>query len=331
MIQVAPYLYPDVSTRFQTRLSVFHHQKHASMKFRFFICLLLGGLPLQAQTQEVIPEASATPLAESPAVFRVAPTIIGPLAGEPRPAPTRPAIPPPPRLNIPPQNTLTSKTHQVGDHTVTIEEVIPVALPSRPPPPAAPDEARRQAFLQSRPARSKIETVNFSTTVYDRRATVIEWHSKDRTRSFRAWSNIDFNHIRGIHDIQHGDTHLIYFYFGIGNVDTRSMASLSSRFNRVYQKPVIPELPASPETQPTFVVVKGDPGPEDLAGLQILHDIYKAEHARIKAAAEYQEIQNELHAAELRANPPQAPDLVLKHWTISKQITVKSKKGAPAQ
>ena len=176
-----------------------------------------------------------------------------------------------------------------------------------------------------------METVNFSTTVYDCRATVIDWRSKDNTQSFRAWSNINFNYIRGIHNIQHGDTHLVYFHLGIGNVDTRWMTSLFTRFNRVYQKPVIPELPPSPETNPTFVVVKGEPGPEDLKNLQVLHDLYRAEHVRLKAAYEYQKIQNELRAAELRANPPKAPNLILKHWTISNQVTVPKKKGEPAR
>ncbi len=311
-------------------LCPFHH-KHVSMKSSILTCLLLASAPVQAQQQEVTPVAPPATTAEKIEVSRAAPSIIGPLAGEPRPAPVGFAPPPPPRLSIPAQNTLTSRTHDFGDHTVTIQEVIPVALPPRPATKAPPTEAQKQAFLQSRPARPKIKTVNFSTTVYDHIATVIEWHSKDRTRSFRAWSNIDFNYIRGIHNIQHGDTHLIYFYFGIGNVDTRWMASRFSRFKWVYQKPVIPELPASPETNPTFVVVKGDPGPEDLEGLQVLHDLYKAEHPRLKAAAEYQKIQNELHAAELRANPPKAPDIIIKHWSISNQLTVPAQKGEPAR
>ena len=191
MIQVAPYLFPDVSIRFQSQLSVFQDHQHANMKHRIFTCLLLGCLPLLAQQEAIVlEETNQIPLeesaAESSAASRAAPLIIGPLAGEPRPAPTRPAIPPPPRLNIPPQNTLTSKTHDFGDHTVTIEEVIPVALPPRPVPPAPRTAAQQQAFLQSRPARSKMETVNFSTTVYDRRATVIDWRSKDNTQSFRV-------------------------------------------------------------------------------------------------------------------------------------------------
>ena len=190
---------------------------NANMKFHVIASLLFAWLPLQAQTQEIVSEESIQiPLEESAVesveVSRAVPSIIGPLAGEPRPAPTQPAIPPPPRLNIPAQNTLTSKNHQVGDHTVTIEEVIPVELPPHPAPPVARTAAQQQAFLQSRPARPKREMVNFSSTVYDHRATVIDWRSKDNTRSFRAWSNIDFNYIRGIHNIQHGDTHLIYFW-----------------------------------------------------------------------------------------------------------------------
>lgn len=306
------------------------------MKSQIFTCLLLGCLPLLAQPEAIVSEETIQiPLekstAEPVAVSRVTPSIIGPLVGEPRPALTRPATPPPPRLHIPAQNTLKSEIHDFGDHTVTIEEVIPVALPPRPQPPAVLTAAQRQALIQSRPARSKIESVNLSTTVYDRRATLIDWTSKDRTQRFRAWSNIDFNYLRGITNIQHGDTHLLYFYFGIGNVDTQWIASRFSRFNRTYQKPIIPELPASPETQPTFVIVKGDPGSEDLAGIRVLHDLYKAEHGRLKAAFEYQKIQNELHAADLRANPPQAPDLILKHWTISNQITVPTQKGGTAR
>jgi hypothetical protein len=300
------------------------------MKFRVFNCLLLGCLPLQAQVQEVIPEASATPLAESPEASRVAPSIIGPLAGEPRPAPLRPATPPPPILQIPEENTLTSQTYDCGDHTVTIQEVIPVALPPRPAPPALATDTQRLAARQFLATQSKHESSCLSATVYDQHATRIEWRSKDNTRSLQAWSNIDFNYLRGITQIQQGDTRRYYFYFGIGTVDTTWMASRFARFKRPYQKPVIPELPASPETNPVFVITKGEPTADDLESLQALHDLYKAEHLRLKAAFEYQQRKNKEQAAELLAHQPKAPDLTLKHWTASNQVTlpVAAKGGA---
>ena len=261
---------------------------------------------------------------------RVAPVIIGPLAGEPVATPPRTATPPPPSLQVPEENTLTSETYDRGDHTVTIQEVIPVALPPRPAPPAPATDAQRLAARQFLAAQPKRESSCVSATVYDRQATLIEWRSKDNTRSFQAWSNIDFNYLRGITQIQQGDIRRFYFYFGIGTVNTTWMASRFARFNRPYQKPVIPELPASPETNPAFVITKGEPVAEDLESIQALHDIYKAEHLRLKAALEYQQRTNKEQAAELLAHPPKAPDLTLKHWTASNQITlpVAAKGGA---
>jgi len=112
------------------------------MKIHIFICTLLSCVTLQAQQQDITEDPTAQPTLEETTVAitvkststRATPTIIGRLAGEPDLSPPRPAPPPPPRLLIPPENTLTSKTHNLGDHTVTIQEVIPVVLPPRPAP-----------------------------------------------------------------------------------------------------------------------------------------------------------------------------------------------------
>ena len=278
-----------------------------------------------------IRESTVAPSPTLPATARVVPIIIGPLAGEPMVTPLRAATPPPPSLQVPEENTLTSETYDLGDHTVTIQEVIPVALPPRPAPPAPATDAQKLAARQFLAAQPKRESTSLSATVYDRQATLIEWRSKDNTRSFKAWSNIDFNYLRGITNIQQGDTHRFYFYFGIGTVDTAWMASRFARFKRPYQKPVIPELPASPETNPVFVITKGEPAAEDLESIQALHDLYKAEHLRLKAAYTYQQRKNKEQAAELLAHPPKAPDLTLKHWTASNQITLPVAKKGGAQ
>ena len=301
------------------------------MKVPVIFCFLLACFPALAQLDETAPlENDSAPLGEktnSPAP----PLIIGRLAGEPVLTPPPPPRPQPPRLLIPASNTLSSKTYQAGDHTVTIQEVLPVELPPRPVPPPPLTAAQRQSFLATRALQPKLQFVCLSSTVYDHWATHITWRDNEGKHVFEAWSNVDFEFLRGVTNIRQGDTTRIYFHLGIGSVDTEKMATRYARFNKPYQKPSIPELPTSPETEPTFIVTKGDPSPEDLEKIQILHDLYKTEHARLKTAAEYTRTQNALRAAELAANPPKAPDIIVKRWSLSNQKTIPSLTVSPPE
>lgn len=103
-------------------------------------------------------------------------------------------------------------------------------------------------------------------------------------------------------------------YMGIGGVDNAKAAARAARMGRPYVAPQIPELPAIPEADPAFVITKGEPTADELAGLTALHAIYKTEHARLKAAYEYVRVVNEQREAELRANPPKPQNLIIKHW-----------------
>ncbi|MCF7676448.1 MAG: hypothetical protein K9M97_13955, partial [Akkermansiaceae bacterium] len=101
------------------------------------ICLILGTAFLSAQ-DPAAPPPPAAPLLVRPDPATPPPAIERPLAGETQPAPARTPVPPPVSIEIPSENSLTSETRRVGDHTLTIGQVAPVDLAPPPLPVAAP-------------------------------------------------------------------------------------------------------------------------------------------------------------------------------------------------
>jgi hypothetical protein len=232
----------------------------------------------------------------------------------------------PPRLDIPASNTVTSWTFDRGDHTITIQKVRPVMLPAPPDEALPADPARQGAFRQILANRPRRELVCLSATVYDHRATLLRWFGSNG-RMFEAWSNIDFNLMRGVGAVQQGDTEHYLLYLGLGNVDTARLAARWSEFGRSYRPPAIPTLPPLAETQPTLVVTKGDPTSAEMNALNALHELYRLEHPRLKASHERMCILNAQLAAERIANPPKPPDLIIKSCRVSGQATIPAAKG----
>ena len=301
------------------------------MKHSIALCLLI---PSVLAAQDDVPEANGfsvpPPLATSadnPASPAPYPFIPGRLPGEPAPAPPPPALPEP-RLEVPPDHTIASRVLDLGDHTVTIERVRPVELPA-PPPPAVnsatdPQQlAALRAKLAARPARKMLM---LSATVYDHRATRLQGSGKDG-RQIEAWSNIDFDLLRGLGALRRGEDEFYFLYLGIGAIDTARLGERMAAAGRIYRPPVVPPLPASAESQPAFVVTMGDPGPEDLAGIDALHELYRLEHQRLKVAREYARLAAERLAADRLLNPPKPPDIIIKSWRLSGQASVPGWKG----
>jgi hypothetical protein len=239
--------------------------------------------------------------------------IVGLLPGETPPVTD---APPPARLEIPPGNTITSEIHQRDGYRMIIEEVSPVPLPPRP---ETPQQTADQVLASEarRLERSRSVPLSFAATVFDHAATRLCWQSADRTRSFEAWSNIDFGFLCAVTRFEHAGVRYL-LTFGFGEEDTAKEAARALRMGRTYHPPAIPALPADPGAAPSFVVTAGQPTPEETAGLAALHDLFKAERHRLIASAANTRALNDRIAADRAANPPQKQDLVIKHWRASR-------------
>lgn len=278
-------------------------------------------------------EAPAPPEAPAPVIIRPdpaapVPLIPGALPGEAATTPPPAPQPPPPKVDIPENRTLTTETRDHGDHTVTVQEVLPVELPPEPapaPPPAvrpAPSATTLQQIIAARPIR---RTFILSGTVYDHRATLVRCQGTTPERAFEVWSNIDFNHLRNIGTLRtpgtgiHAAGETLLLCMGFGDIDTALTASRWSRRGLVYQPPAIPALPADPDSDPAFVIAKGDPTPDELAPLLSIHALYKAEHARLRAATAHVARVNAERREWEKTHPPQPEDIIIKHWNTSGQ------------
>jgi hypothetical protein len=156
-----------------------------------------------------------------------------------------------------------------------------------------------------------------SGTIYDGETTHIRWQGSTPGRSFEAWSNINFDYLRGLGTLRLPSSEILILAMGMGEVDTARLAARFASVGRPYQPPSIPALPASPETDPAYIVVKGDPTPDELAPITALHALYQYEHARLKAARDHTARLNAERRAWQQAHPPQPEDIVIKHWNSS--------------
>jgi hypothetical protein len=248
---------------------------------------------------------------------------------------TEPA-PEPQRLEVPPEDIISTKVIIRDGQKFTIQKVEPQELEPLPEPPpprvlTPEEEAARAARIA---ARGNFRNLMFSCTVYDGEKTMIRWNSQGREpiEYFTAWSNVNFHYLNNLTRFKKNDT-TYSIMFGTGDVDTAKMASLYARRNAVYQAPVIPALPEDATLEPSFVVTQGNPTPADLEPVVGLHELYKEHHAAM--VAEYQRLKllREQEAAERAANPPDPkPDIIIRHWNIEpKDQPVTNTEGGQAQ
>lgn len=110
--------------------------------------------------------------------------------------PTQPAVPakPLPKLEVAPQDILSTKVKDLGDRNLIIQEIAPVDLPPPPDPPApvemtaerrAAFEARRLQFKQRR--NLSLSVTVFRSERYEGKVrTLFCWRSPDNQRQFKA-------------------------------------------------------------------------------------------------------------------------------------------------
>jgi len=192
--------------------------------------------------------------------------------------------------------------------TLTVRLVEDPHLPVPPPPPlslrADPNDPAVAEFLAAMRAQAdKRVFVFLSATVYDHQRTLLSWHANGKPdQTMTAWSNLDFNHFTGFGDYTYHDKKYSYMMI-VTNESTTVRAQMARKNGGEYQPPVFPELPTG---SPAFVVTKGDQN--NLAAMDVvtgLHELYKVEGTRMRAACVAREQANRERETYLRANPPQ--------------------------
>ena len=271
-----------------------------------------------------VPTADETLPLTTPAVVTET-AIIGPLAdgSVSLPAP----VPPLPNFKI--KSTTSSKIIREEPSgvpglpplrkrvTATVHLVEDPHLSATPPPlppvdMSDPEALARRIALAAHDKKTKF--VFLSATVYDHQRTLLIWNPIGAPATvMTAWSNIDFNYMSGFTSYTYkGCTYSLLLM--LGNEFTIVRERAAQRTGRPYIRPVFPVLPTD---APGFVVTQGDTG--DAQAMDVisgLHELYKVEGTRLKAAYEARAKASIEREAYLRANPPQPKDVTIHVWKM---------------
>lgn len=215
--------------------------------------------------------------------------------------------------------------HDLGARSILYQRVAPPPSTETPAVPASTPPAELspeiQEMIQRREGKRQA-TLFLSATVYDHQVTEIRWFDADPHRTFRAFSNIDFNHLAGLMELETADT-VYWVFFGLGN-ETLEDVEAANRYATENGLPAaVRQIPA----RETFSAARAeyrlaqepsDPAPPAsiLAALDDLHrhfDAHRAELAETYAAREAARLE---HEARVRENPPVPQDTVIQLWPV---------------
>ena len=162
-------------------------------------------------------------------------------------------------------------------------------------------------------------TLMLSATVYDRKLTRLQWHHDGR--QYTAWSNIDFNYLRGLTEIDTKEVNYLFF-LGIGNESTKK-AKEQIRFAKQHNLQInrdnsIPKLPAFKKGRPEYFVIASDDsvdGQEDAyIPIDALHDYYAENEKRLKIEYQRSEALDKARERHRARNPEKPDDPIINFW-----------------
>ena len=225
------------------------------------------------------------------------------------------------------------KEISTGQKKLTFNRVEPPLLKESEPKPKEVKliQSQRQlskAEIQQKfsvDSRKEQSTLMLSATVYDRKLTRLEWQHE--RQKYVAWSNIDFNYLRGLNEIKTKKTDYLFF-LGIGN---ESMGRLKER-NRlakekgagVYVEESIPELPDLKKDKPKFVVITSGRSKKRQKDARIpidaLHKYYAENEKRLKVKYQRSEALNNARKRYKDKNPEEPNDIFINFWPVRSSI-----------
>jgi len=164
--------------------------------------------------------------------------------------------------------------------------------------------ATAQAAMEARAAKKQV-MLEFSATVYDQQFTELRWTHKGQ--EYRAFSNIDFNHLRVVEQFETTDT-AFTLVLGIGDESTQGMTALD--------RAKLPLLSQFNTTKAEFKLPKEGPGvtAEAIEGLTALHRYYAANKQTIVDAFNAEQTKQAQYTQWLKEHPPVAKDTVINFW-----------------
>ncbi len=257
----------------------------------FLVALLCPCLFPAQDTQE--PDQAPPPAPDAPAAFKTFPEARTYIPHPLTVAPFTPPPPPPPRTARP-MRIESSVTRRAADGTrLTIQRGEPSTEPDLPPPPPPPPFVAPRELTAEETASllyQRRHFLNLGATIYDHRASVVNWTHPDTGAIYQALCGFDLGLLAGIGSFIH-EEETYQLFLAHSHIDT----PVVRRFI-----PLAPDVPDG-----AILITHGDPN--DVIGtapVVILHQLIAAEKDRLEAyqqaRLEYQRAYQAWHAA----NPP---------------------------
>lgn len=226
---------------------------------------------------------------------------------------------PKPRLVFEPDDIVSSRSRNFGERQVTFQKVAPINLPPMPEPAPTVQGARNQDFS------ARLGDFKERHFVFVGASAFVAADAPDQPRSYvrfwptrggepvGLWINANLLWMTGFAEFETGEK-VYSLLMAISRVELKRQADIATRFRQQYQAPGIPDFPD--KTKASFVVVEGKPTSEDLAPIQAMVDLYNSDKERLRVAYEGRLEAAEERARELRENPPEKKNLLIRYWRL---------------
>ena len=210
----------------------------------------------------------------------------------------------------PPERQFTVRkewVRQQGDQTVIFQRVDPPPAlpPAAPVPPVKAPDLSPQELETLRQREAKPRTVLLlSATGFDHRLTELRWAGEGG--KFRAFSNLDFQYLAGLPEIETAD--VIYTVMLALADGTAAEAEEKTR--------QFPQIALLPKDRAAWVPAE-TPAPENapvLAALDAIHTWYDAHRAELIRSHEQRTAAEAERQRQLREHPPVPKTVVIRYW-----------------
>ena len=183
----------------------------------------------------------------------------------------------------------------------------PPARPAAPVPPAKALSPAERAAAETR-ASKKFEVLMISATVYDHRMSELRWTVGGH--EYRAWNNIDFNHLAALREIETGDS-VYYLMMAIGNESAEAVEAANEK------RKEMPPAERFSSKRSEYLLAgseKETPPPEALAPMDALHTYYDANRERLAEESIQRETERTTREQWEKDHPPSPKDTVINFW-----------------
>ncbi len=210
-----------------------------------------------------------------------------------------------------PTKIVESKTYDLGDRLLTVQEIAKDALPMLPAPIPPPIQPTPAPDFEVRPHR-EFGFLNLGGSVYRRDGqpprTLINYYSQG-SGQISFWTSADWRLISGIGSLSDAS-----------GKDWQLMCMFSSYVEeRREEALVIPDFPAGPST---IKAVSGNPTPEQLAPVKLYLAYYDAHLPELQAAFDTRMEEQKRLAAEEKAHPKVPEDIVVQFRVLAPEEIV---------